>query len=241
MVLENWVKWCASKWSSVKWFKKTNNLGINIKTIVCFIKKKTCVYVCVCACICISWSFLTKLDREHLIICACACAWMCTTMYIIYIQCIKYDLTYKNTQLKALYQETYIDVYAFYKFQQLNTTKITPSIFITLMDIIYEETPSKLSCVCYQGLNFHWMSHLKVIPGVDRRYYHNYSHKKKGASTCKQWNTVYWSITNSCDHDCVFSISNTTGALATINTPLFPSKSFAFMMIRIHNLRFIIT
>lgn len=60
------------------------------------------------------------------------------------------------------------------------------------------------------------MSHLKVIPGVDRRYSHNYSHEKKGASTSKQWNTVYWCITNSCNHDSAFSISNMTSALATI-------------------------
>lgn len=51
-----------------------------------------------------------------------ACAWMCTTMYInmynIYMSI--YDLTYKNTQLKALYREAFnIDVYGFWKFQQL--------------------------------------------------------------------------------------------------------------------------
>lgn len=58
-----------------------------------------------------------------------------------------YDLTYKNTQLKALYREAFnIDVYGFWKFQQLQ--KIEPSIFITLIDIIYYQNPRKLSCVC---------------------------------------------------------------------------------------------
>lgn len=81
-----------------------------------------------------------------------------------------YDLTYKNTQLKALYREAFnIDVYGFWKFQQLQ--KIEPSIFITLIDIIYYQNPRKLSCVC------------SLIHGVDRRYFHNCSHQQKGAST----------------------------------------------------------
>lgn len=47
------------------------------------------------------------------------CALQCTSTCRIYIMSI-YDLTYKNTQLKALYRDAFnIDIYGFWKFQQL--------------------------------------------------------------------------------------------------------------------------
>lgn len=97
------------------------------------------------------------------------CALQCTSTCRIYI----WPRIQKHTSESFIPRS--IQYWCLWILEIPTITKIEPSIFITLIDIIYYQTPRKLSCVFfffYQGLDLQWKSHLN---GYTWRWSHVFS------------------------------------------------------------------
>lgn len=111
-------------------------------------------------------------------VCVCVCGRVCVNVHYNVHQNVEYIYVYIWPHIQKHTTESFIQrsiqYWCLWILEIPTITKIEPSIFITLIDIIYYQNPRKLSCVFffYQGLDLQWKSHLN---GYTWRWSHVFS------------------------------------------------------------------
>lgn len=99
-------------------------------------------------------------------VCVCVCGRVCVNVHYNVHQHVEYIYVYIWPHIQKHTTESFIQrsiqYWCLWILEIPTITKIEPSIFISLIDIIYYQNPRKLSCVffLYQGLDLQWKSHL---------------------------------------------------------------------------------
>lgn len=109
----------------------------------------------------------------------CVCRRVCVNVHYNVHQHVEYIYVFIWPHIQKHTTESFIQrsiqYWCLWILEIPTMTKIEPSIFITLIDIIYYQNPRKLSCVCSQGLDLHWKSHLTCLNGYTWRWSHVFS------------------------------------------------------------------